>query len=117
MGVSGAGDPADWQSLLEALPAAHALVDASGAILASNSGWSRRAAACPLAAEPAGPEAPRAGYVDHLEAQRGHAPESMAIAAALRRVLAGEPGGPDIDHSCEAGGERRVLAFLSLIHI
>ncbi len=111
MGVSGAGDPADWQSLLEALPAAHALVDASGAILASNSGWSRRAAACPLAAEPAGPEAPRAGYVDHLEAQRGHAPESMAIAAALRRVLAGEPGGPDIDHSCEAGGERRVLAF------
>lgn len=104
-----AGDGA--AALLAALPGQVAVIAPSGAVLAVNAGWRQAGATA----------APRAevgrDYLAACASARGeHAAPARAIAAGLRRVLAGHAKSWSLDHARAAGaGERRFRIQVSAL--
>jgi len=82
-------------AILDALPAKVALLDAAGAIIATNAGW--RGAGC----DPADTPGVGLNYLEVCDRAEGEGAEyAAASAAGIRQVLAGERGQFSLDYPC-----------------
>jgi diguanylate cyclase (GGDEF)-like protein len=91
------------RAALDALPDATAVVDARGVIIATNAAWDR------FAADNGGtPESTGAGvnYLAVCDAAMA-CTEARLVATALRRLLAGELGGYELEYPCPSPAEPR----------
>lgn len=99
-------------AILDALPAHVALLDPEGRILAVNEAWRRFG-------EQNGLNSPKScvgqNYIEACEAAAAAGePEGVAVAAALRGLLAGRQGRVQRDYRCDApGGEERWFRLVA----
>jgi PAS domain S-box-containing protein len=99
------------QSLLDALPAHVALLDAKGTIIAVNEAWRRFANENGLRDTQYGVGR---NYLDACGPPPGPAAaETWAVATSLRAVLAGERSNFSLEYSCDSPDERRRFMIMA----